>query len=129
MDIARAEHGVVAAWLVKIVLLVAVGGILVYEAGALFVNHVTLASTADDIVHELSADAAASGQQATASALMPAATLLARDAEARLVALEVDPHGVLRIRLRRPAQTIVVRNVDALRKWGRAAATAEASTR
>ncbi len=125
----RDERGVVAEWLLKIVIAFAVAGVLLFDAGAIVVNYVTLDSTANDIAIALSTEVASANMALNDPRLRMRAEELAGDAGARLLGVSIAPDGVLRIRLAREADTVVVSRIDALQRWGRAVAGATASTR
>ena len=112
----------VAGWLFRVVLSFAVVGVLLFDAGAIAVNYLALDSTADDIANALETDLES---VANRSALREHAQVLAEEARARLLKAEVDPQGVLRLRVRRPAKTLLAHRVDALKKWTRPIANAQ----
>ena len=115
----------VAGWLFRVLLSFAVVGLLLFDTGAIAVNYLTLESTADDIANALETDVESGSNR---SALHQQAQVLAEDAEARLLRAEVDPAGVLLLRIRRPAKTLLAHKVDALRKWTRPIASAQVDT-
>ena len=121
------ERGVIADWLVKITLVVALVGLVLYVAVSVGVNFFTLDTSADDIAFELSSTVGA--RPANLIELRNEGRILARDAHARLVHITVDEETArLRVTLRRPASTLVLQRLRPLRHWGLATATGSART-
>jgi hypothetical protein len=120
------ERGVIIGWLVKLIFGVALAGVVAYDTGATLVNYFGLDSTAGDVAVELSATV----HDSSAGSTLPVdeARKLARRAGAKLVAIRLDDQGVLHVRLRRTADTLVARHIAALRPWTRAVAEASART-
>ena len=122
------ERGVILNWFARIAVGFVVMGVVLFDAGSIVVNYVGLDSTADDIVNSLATEIAGSSGRPSPQTLDDAARALARDAGARVVGVGIDPAGTLHLRLKRKANTLVVSRVDALAKWGKATAEAQAST-
>lgn len=114
------------AWLVKLVVGLALVGILVYDAASVMVNYVTLDSTADDIAVQLTTNSSAGISNPTE--LDARARDLAHEAGAHLVRVGVDDAGVLHVQVKRTAKTIVLRHIEPLRKWARAVVAGQAAT-
>ena len=125
MELARDARGMVAAWLGRVFLVFVVAGTILFDTGAATVNYLGLQSSAEDIAFALRADSAVTSSP---SALEERARALASEAEARLVGAEVDRQGVLRIRIRRPAKTLLAHRFDAFRRFTRPVAVARADT-
>jgi hypothetical protein len=121
------ERGVIIDWLGKTVLLMAVFGVLLFDGASVTVNHLGLASTAEDIAAAVSTDATGSST-ADAVALEDESRVLAQEAGARLVLAELDTQGVVHIKLRRKAKTLILGRIGATKKWTRATASARAAT-
>ena len=117
------ERGVVLDWFLKMVLVLAILGAFVFDAGSLAVNYIGLDSTANDIATAL-APSLSTGQTLSAPAMQAEARQLARDAHARLVRFRVDAGGTVHIRIRRTAKTLILGHISALKKWTRATASA-----
>jgi hypothetical protein len=128
MNLISDERGVVVDWLARLILGLAVAGVLVFDSGSLVVNYVGLDSTADDIANILATDIS-SGDLSTQFTLENRAKELAGDAGARVVGIGIDPQGVLDLRLKRKANTLVVRYIGPLKEWTVATAKARASTK
>lgn len=125
MDLVADARGMVAAWLGRVFLLFAVAGTILFDAGAVTVNYLGLQSSAEDMVFALRTD---SDVLTSPVALEERARALAVEAEARLVSAEVDAQGVLRVRIRRAAKTLMAQRVDALDAVTRPAVTARVNT-
>ena len=123
MDL-RDERGLLVSWLVKLVLGLAVAGVVLFDAGAIAVNAFTLSSTAGDIANALATSVQQSGSTSiNENELEVQAKALANDVDAKLVSVEVDTTArVVRVTLRRKAGTLIVSHVGAIEKWGRATA-------
>ena len=123
MDL-RDERGIIVSWLVKLVIALAIVGVVLFDAGAIAVNAFTLSSTAGDIATALSTTVQQSGTASiNENQLENQAQELADDAGAKLVSVTVDTNArIVKVRLRRSADTLIVRRVDPISKWGRATA-------
>ncbi|CAN5561409.1 hypothetical protein BH24ACT26_BH24ACT26_00400 [soil metagenome] len=122
------ERGLVVSWLMKLVVGLAVTGVVLYDAGAVMMNHVTLDSAANDIARELSSSVDATTPARTSPELTARAEVLARETGANLVEAEPDAEGALYVSLERRAETLLVRRIGPLKKWGTAVATGRAAT-
>ena len=132
----RNERGVIISWLFKLVLFLALVGVIVFDAGSILVNVFTLDSAADDTAIALSLivdpdEFGTNDQQVfdQASLLVASDTTLAGDAKVIQNGTHVDEQGVVHVKLRRVADTLVVEQFTALRKWARATAEGSASTK
>jgi len=132
----RDERGVIISWLFKLVLFLSVVGVLVFDVGSILVNVFTLDSAADDTAIALSlivdpAAVATNDQQVfqQAQLLVASDATLAGDATVVESGTHVDEQGVVHVKLRRVADTLVVEQFTALRKWARATAEGSASTK
>lgn len=121
------ERGVILNWLVKIILVLAIVGVVLYDVGAVVVNYVGLDSTADDIAIAISTEV---GGGATDQTQLEAdAKALAHEAGARLIAVIIDPQAnTVSVKLKRTAKTLIVRRVEPLEDWGRATSTGRSGT-
>lgn len=133
----RDERGIVADWLVKIVIGLAVFGVIAYDAGSILVNHFTLDSSSNDIAVGVSTDigAASRANQYTPDEVWRLAKARVEHEEEGVegarVAKEgtfIDETGVVHIRLRRTADTLIVRRIGAIEDWARATADGQAGT-
>jgi hypothetical protein len=120
---------VIGGWLFRVVVAFAVAGAVLYDAGSIAVNFFTLDSKADEIA--LSIATAVTNEELpdmNPRAISDEATMQARDAEAKLMRAKLDSEGVLSIRLRRVATTLVVGRIGWLEDWTKATADAQAGT-
>ena len=129
------ERGIVISWLIKITLFLAVIGIFVFDAGSIVVNIFTLDSAADDTAIALSliVDPSTVGLDDNrvfeqAQLLVASDETLAADARVIRNGTHLDDQGVVHVKLTRVADTLVVDQFTALRKWARATAEGSAST-
>ena len=121
------ERGVLVSWLVRLVIGLAIAGVILFEAGAIAVNTFTLSSTASDIAVALSTSAAQSGGNPSDSQLEIEARDLAKEAGAKVVSIELDRNArVVHVTLRRRADTLLIQHFDAISGWGRATAEGQA---
>ena len=121
------ERGIVVSWIVKLLLGLAVFGAMLFDAGSITTNYFGLQTTADEIAATMST-LERSGEAFNQRILEENAAALAREANAKLVSAELDSQGVIHIRLRRRARTLIVSNIGAIKDWGRATAAGKAST-
>ncbi len=122
------ERGIIASWLVRLVIGFALVGVVIFDGGAIAVNYFGLDSAANEIAVAVSVNVAdrsiSSPQQ-----VEDAARELARERSARLIRAEVDDAGVVHIELRRRADTLIVSRISAIEDWGVANASASSGTR
>ena len=132
----RNERGIVGDWLVKVVLGIAIFGVIGYDAGSILVNYFTLDSGARDVAIAVSTTIG-TGQARNFTDneiyLMAQEEVGSEDAgvEGARVLREgtsVDDTGVVYVRLRRVADTLIVSRIGAIEKWARATADGQAGT-
>jgi hypothetical protein len=133
------------SWLVKVVVGLAIVGLILFDAGSILANYFGLSSNADDAAVQvsttlgsLSAAQQAStqtcitkGRRAKAPSPFPwcqEAKTIAKTDSARLVSATVDETGVVHITLRRTAHSLVVSRISAIKKWGRATVEGQSGT-
>lgn len=136
MRLDRDERGIIISWLVKITLFLAVIGVFVFDIGSILVNVFTLDSAAHDTAIALSliVDPATIGLDdqgvfEQAQLLVASDETLAGGARVIRNGTHLDDQGVVHVKLRRTADTLVVEQFTALRKWARATAQGSSSTR
>jgi hypothetical protein len=122
------ERGVIVAWMARIVVWFAIVAVLLFDAGAIVVNYVGLESSTRDVANALARDIVQERRPPNQTQLVDSARSLTSAMGARLRDVRIDPEGVLHVRTTRSAKTLVVSRIEALRKWGRASATARAAT-
>jgi hypothetical protein len=123
MDL-RDERGILVSWLVKLLLGLAIAGLVLFDAGAIAVNTFTLSSSANDIANALATSIQQSGSaRPNEAALQDEGKELADEAGATLVSVSIDTQArVVKVRLRRRADTLIVSHVGPIEDWGRATA-------
>jgi hypothetical protein len=124
----RDERGVVLNWLVKIGLVLAVIGVVIFDAGSIAVNFFGLDSAADDMAVILTTEIGSGGLPSNQSPqLVARAEELAADSNAKLIKVTYDGE-ILRITLRRRAKTIITGRIGPLKDWTRATAEGQSGT-
>jgi hypothetical protein len=121
------QRGVVVSWIVKLTIFLAVFCTVLFDAGAITTNYFGLQSTADDIALAM-ATIKESGDTFNQRVLEEEAAKLAEEADAKLISAELSFDGVIHIRLKRKATTLIVANLRPIRSWGRATVSGTAST-
>lgn len=135
MNFHRDERGVIVSWFVKIAVFMAVIGVILFDVGSMVVNQVSLDSTADEIAIAVSL----SVDQGPSLLLFTDQEIwrLARDAadlegitKVKILkkGTEVDDEGIVHIRLRRKASTLVTKYIGPLKKFTIATVSGQAGT-
>ena len=135
MRIPRDERGVVFDWLLKLVLFLAILGVVLFDTGSIAVNHVTLDSAANDTANAISLAISQRSRPPNQNELLLEATQLVASGETGAATAEVIPEGtfvdtsgVVHITLRRRADTIVVEQITVIRDWALATADGRAAS-
>lgn len=130
------ERGVVVSWLVKILVGFVIVGVIIFDAGSILVNYFTLDSSATDTAIALSLaiepdEFGTNDEQVyqAAKILVAGGTTNAADAKVVHNGTNVDEEGVIHVKLKRVANTIVVKRIAAIAKWAKAKAEGSASTK
>ncbi len=118
----RNERGIIFDWLLKIGIWLALISIVLFDAGAILVNHISLDSTANDMSIEMTTFIG-TGQASTQKGLEDQAKIVATDRGVKLISVSIDEGGVLHITIRRKASTLIVSRISAIKDW--AVATAD----
>ena len=137
----RNEDGVVLNWLVKLLIGLAVGGVILFDAGAIAINFFGLDSAADEVANNLATEISTGevtpsdiqslgvcGRRVATSPLCQRLKSMAKEHDARIVEASVDLQGELKIRLKRTADTLLVQRIGPIEDWGTATAEGRAST-
>ncbi|MDQ3914496.1 MAG: hypothetical protein M3323_04060 [Actinomycetota bacterium] len=132
----RDERGLVVAWLVRVLVLLALVGVVLFDAGAIAVNYFTLDGTADEVAVEVSTAASTGAEaipnlQCNRRSRVPACVsvyTVARTHGVRVVSASYDQQGVFHVELRRTADTLIVGRIGAVEDWATATASAQAAT-
>lgn len=131
------QRGIVADWLVKLALGFAIVGVVGFDAGSILVNYFTLDSGADNVAIAVSLTVDQSGGPANYTSdeirELAKAEVVSEDGGvegARVLrrGTDVDGEGVVHIRLRRVADTLIVKRIGAISKWAQAIADGQAGT-
>lgn len=123
----RDERGLIVSWLVRLLVGMAVVGVVLFDAGSIAVNFFGLDSTADDIAVKVSTSIQP-GQPIDQAALEAETKAFAKEASAKLVKVEVDTEGRVHVHLKRVAKTLVVRLIGPAQDWAKATAEGVAGT-
>lgn len=124
------------SWLVRILVVIALVGIVLFDAGAIAVNFFTLDGTADEVAVQVTAEVATGAEvipnlQCDRRSRVPACAVayrVAKEHDVRVVSASYDQEGVFHVTLRRTAETLVVGRISAIEDWAKASASARAAT-
>ncbi|MGH2807941.1 MAG: hypothetical protein ACRDKT_11785 [Actinomycetota bacterium] len=135
MNLHRDESGVIVSWFVKVAIFLAVIGVVIFDVGSIVVNAFTLDSTADEIAIAVSLTV---DQGPITSYTDQEVLELARE---ELASKEVEKvrvlrkgttvdrtTGVVHIRLRRRANTLVTKYIGFLKPYTVATGNGQAGT-
>lgn len=130
------ESGIIVSWLVKLVLLLAVIGVAGFDVGSIVVNNVTLSSSAETvaITISLAVDEAPEGSFPDTRVYDLAVEIVNSETDgvagAHVVrkGTEIDDEGIVHIRLRRRADTLVTDLIGPLKKYTVATGNGQAGT-
>lgn len=131
------QRGIIGDWFVKLLIGFAIFGVIAFDVGSVLVNYFTLDSGADDVAVAVSTSVGASSRASNYT-----------DEEIRQLALAqvnsedggvkgarvlrqgtyIDEAGIVHIRLRRVADTLIVKRIEPISKWARALADGQAGT-
>ena len=119
------ESGIIINWLVKVVVFLAILGVVGFDAGSIIVNKVTLSTSAKDvaIAVSLTVSDAPSASNFSDTQIYDMAVAVVNSEEdgvagAKVVrkGTEIDDEGIVHVRLRRKANTIVTKFIGPLKK-------------
>jgi hypothetical protein len=136
MTLHRNEQGIIADWLAKLIIGMVVFGVILFDVGAILVNFFTLDSAADDVAVAVSTDVGAGDvNQFTDQEIFKMVKEVVaspdngvQDARVLRRGTGIDDEGTITIRLRRVANTLVVRRIGAIEDWARATTNGRAGT-
>ncbi len=116
------ERGdIVIGWLLKLVISLAIVGLVAFEGGAIVVAKVQADGTASDVANEA---AIVYARGANAEAAEKAAQAEATHAGVRLVAFAVESDGrSISVTVLKKAKTLILQRIDATRSWTEARST------
>jgi hypothetical protein len=135
----RDERGVVTGWFVRVILSLAIAGVVLFDAAALVINYFGLDSAADEMAVAISTDVDSLPNRANfkcdvrnVSAAAPRfcqeAHNLANESNATLLEASLDQESIVRVRLRRTADTVLVKRLGFLKKYGVARAQGQSGS-
>jgi hypothetical protein len=107
--------GIVTGWLIKLVLSLAIVGVVAFEAGALVVAHVGADTAANEVATEAAFAAAKGGSQ---SAAETAAQAEATRRGVRLIGVSVANDGKsVTVIIEKSAKTLLIHRVSFTKSW------------
>jgi hypothetical protein len=130
------ERGIVISWLVRILVGLALAGVVLFDAAAIVVNYFSVNDTAGEVALAVATDVA-SGQQVVPnlecnrrSSFPPCATAyqVAREKGVRIKSARFDQEGLFHVEIRSTAETLIVGRIGAIEDWATATASADADT-
>ena len=125
MNLLSDERGFLAGWAVKLILFLALLGVVIYDGAAIAVNRFQLDGYSNDVAIELSSSA----REDSLFTLEREARKAARVWDARLVRVELNADkSILSVTLRRDATTLVVNRISRTEDWGKATSTGSIPT-
>jgi hypothetical protein len=123
------DRGIVLSWLVKLIIGLAIGGVILFDAGSILVNYFGLDGAADEIANMLATDVSGGGLDINdEQELEGIARKEARKREAKLTDFDIDDRARIHIRLKRTAETVVVSRIPPIEDWATATAEGQATT-
>ena len=132
----RNQRGIVASWLAKIVIGIAIFGVIAYDAGSIMVNYFTLDSAADDVAIAMSLDIqrANINEFTDNEVFVIAKEIVAspdegvKGAKVLRSGTHIDDEGVIHVRLRRSAESLIVKRIGAIEDWAEATSEGTSNT-
>jgi hypothetical protein len=132
----RDDRGIVASWLAKIVIGIAIFGVIAYDAGSIMVNFFTLDSASEDLAIAMSLDITrANANQFTDEEVFDLATELVASPDNGVEGAKVlrngtniDDEGTIHVKLRRSADTLIVKRIGAIEDWAKATSEGSSAT-
>ena len=135
MRITQDERGIIVSWLLKLALMLAILGVVVYDGGSIVVNHFTLDTAAHDTANAISLAISERPFPPNQNELLIEVKRLVSSGETGAATARVIPNGtfidssgVVHITLRRRADTIVIDQIAAIRDWAKATADGRAAS-
>lgn len=117
----------IGSWFLKLAIWFAVIGVILFDAGAIVVNFVGLDNAAEEIAVTLS-NAVNAAEIDSLAELEEEAESLTTAAGAKLAFFEIDAEGNINMKLKREADTLLVKRISLISKWGKSTVEAKAST-
>jgi hypothetical protein len=130
MNPMRNQRGVVVEWLLKIVIFIAVAGVVLFDTGSIVVNRLSAQATAEDVATVAANEVAFAETDINPIDLEEAVEAEAEKRDVKVLKFDYDPEeGILSVRIRKKALTIVAGRFDVFKDWIRATGEATASTK
>jgi hypothetical protein len=111
----------------KVIIWLAILGVILFDLGSIVFNIFSLDSTADTIANEVS-NVSRFDALKDPRALKEKAAELADAQNAKLVKFTIGTDGIIRLSLRRRAKTIVVGRIGPIEDWAKATGEGQATT-
>jgi hypothetical protein len=132
----RDERGIIGDWVIKIFLGIAIFGVIAFDAGSILVNLFTLDTAADDVAIAVSLRVGTSDPRSfsddevfrLAQEEVASEDGGVENAKVLRQGTEMDDEGIVHVRLRRIADTLIVQRIGAIQNWARATANGQAGT-
>lgn len=133
---ARDESGIVVSWLLRLLVGLALVGVVLFDAGSIVVNYVSLDGAADEIALEVAANLAVGADvvpnlECHRASRVPACRSVFEQAKERgvkIVTARFDQEGAFHLKVKRTADTWIVGRIGAIEDWAKATASAQADT-
>ncbi|HEX2057369.1 MAG TPA: hypothetical protein VHI71_03285 [Actinomycetota bacterium] len=130
------ERGIVVSWLVRVVLGLAILGVVLFDAGSIVVNFFSLDGTADEVAVAVAADLASGVDpvvnlrcnRRSRDVLCRKAYETAREKGVKIKSAYFDQQGVFHVELKRTADTLIVGRIGPIEDWATATASAQTDT-
>ncbi len=132
------EEGVILGWFLRVGIFLVIAGVVLFDIGSIVVNNVTLDSSAEDVAVSVSVTVSeqnVGGRIFADSTIYDLAVAVVENeadgvAGARVLraGTELDDSGVVHVRLRRRADTLVTGLISPLKKFTVATGNGQAGT-
>ncbi len=128
------ERGLVVSWLVRILVGVALAGVVLFDVGAIVVNYFTVNEAASEVAKAAVLDRASGGggapnlecQRRSGHPVCQNVYRVAKEKGVKVVSAHFDQQAVFQVEIRSTADTLIVGRIDAIADWANATASAEA---
>jgi hypothetical protein len=120
------ERGIVASWLIKVVVGIALVGLVFVEGGSIIFTRLKVQDTAESGANAGIGYLSANPDQCTAAGEIGIQAVLDKDPTVKILEYACLPDGRFRITVQKRASTILVGRISATRDWALARSTASA---
>ncbi len=136
MGVLRDERGVVLSWLFKLVLILGVLGVVIFDTGSTVVNAVSLDSSADQVAIDLALEIGTTPPQfLTDQEIFQMAREVVNDPGNAIIDAKIlrkgtliDDSGIVHVRLKREATTLAAHYIPQLDRFTVAVGNGQATT-